>query len=127
VACSRLCTEHARTPLNDVEVELQNPILRQEQLESACHDEFADFAGYGATFLEVEVFGQLLGQSAASADPIPVCEVVADGTERGSHVAHIEPRKIRVPAVADLLAQRLPVDAVVLVEAGVFGHQHGTA
>ena len=62
----RLGTEDPRAPLHHVQVDLEDPLLGEEELQTFCYHRFIQLPNKRAVRSEVKVFGQLLGESTSS-------------------------------------------------------------
>jgi hypothetical protein len=102
-------------------------ILGQEPLEPSRDDELLDLTQRGAVVAEVEVLRELLGDRAAATDLIAVLDVVPGRSEQRAQIGGIEHGEVVVARVIQLLAQRVPVDAVMLREVAVLGDDDGAA
>ena len=87
----------ARAPLDDVEIKLENAALAKNEFGDGDEGELSDLANKGAAGSEKKILDELLGNSGAAADA-STFEIVFGGDLNG-----------------------LPIEAVMLVEACVFG------
>lgn len=93
---------NAGAPLDEVEIELEDAALAEDEFGDGDQGEFGTFAKDGAAGSEEKVFDKLLSKGGGSADAVATFHVC-------------------VGVDADLV----PVEAVVLVEAGVFSGDDG--
>jgi hypothetical protein len=105
VAAGGFGSVDAGAPLDDVEVELEDALLAEDELGDGDEGGFGAFAEEGAAGAEEEILDELLVDGGAPAETVLGIVVV------------------EVPFGSDL--HGLPVEAVVLVEAGVFGGDDG--
>ena len=101
VAAGRICAIDARAPLDYIEVKLENALLAEDQFGDGDQGELRSLAEDGAAGSEEEVFNQLLREGGASAHAIAVHVLL-----RGE-------------------LDRVPIEAMVLVEARVLGGDDG--
>ena len=94
-------SEDTGAPFDDVEIEFQNSLLGEDQFHDGDEGGFDTFANPGGTGGEEEILHQLLGDGGGSA--------AASG----------------LFALVDGVFNFHPIEAVVLVEAGVFGGDEG--
>ena len=100
-AADGLCAVDAGTPLDEVEIELEDALLAEDKLGDGDERGLRTFAEDGAAGAEEEIFDKLLGERGGAADALAFH--VALGGE-----LHL-----------------VPVEAVVLVEAPVFSGDDG--
>src|SRR6185436_20234061 len=93
-----LDAERPGAELDQVEVQLEDPLLREMALEPAGDRELSELAPGGPGRREVEVLGELLRDRRAADLELALFPVLLEGA-----------------------AHRVPVDALVLPEAGILG------
>ena len=89
------------TPFDDVQVKLENALLAEDQFGDGDESELGAFAKEGAACAEEEIFDELLGEGGAAAKAAAF-HIVFGGDLDG-----------------------VPIEAVMLVKAGVFGSDDG--
>ncbi len=104
-----------RPQLDDVQVQLEDPRLAQRPLEAVGGHRLLQLPQRVARGREVQVLGELLGDRAGAAHPALPVGGAAEGPLQFRAIARIPPREGAAP-VAEGLADRPPVDPVVLVE-----------
>src|SRR5688572_19733166 len=95
---------HTLAEFDDVQIDLEDPLLRQLVFESVCDHELLQLAHWIFTRREIEVLRQLLRDRRSAMREAAVRPVLPHG-----------------------LLDSFDIDAFVLVEAGVFRYQDGAA
>lgn len=102
VLSSGFCAVHSISPLDDVQIDLENAALGQQAFHHHGDERLLGLAPIGALPGEEEVLGQLLADGRAAAQPVGLGEVALVG-----------------------VFDRLPIETVVVEEPLVFGSDHG--
>ena len=101
IARSCVCTVDAGTPLDDIEIEFENPSLAEDEFGNGDESELGAFAENGAACSEEQIFDELLGEGGGTA-----CACA-----------------FKIIFCGDL--DLVPVEAVMLVKAGIFSGDDG--